>query len=31
VPAREEPVEEERAHTADVKKTGWAWCHADAD
>ena len=28
---REEPVEEERAHAADVEEAGRARCHADAD
>ena len=29
--AREEPVEEERAHASDVEEAGRARCHADAD
>ena len=29
--AREEPVEEERAHATDVEEPGRARCHADAD
>ena len=31
VVAREEPVEEERAHAADVEEAGRARSHADAD
>ena len=31
VVAREEPVEEERAHAADVEEAGGARSHADAD
>src|SRR5207247_6048816 len=30
-PAREEPVEEESAHAADVQETGRARSHTDAD
>ena len=31
MPAREEPVEEERAHASDVEEACRARCHADAD